>query len=129
MKLGHSPKFKTGQSEIESEHTDGVIRQELVSAECVRRPEQHAVPARPCSEIHRSRDNSSQRLKKSPAIAGACSALKIDYLIFSLASTSALMPPRELALTSTSVLVLAMVARGIGGANLTVGVNNGRRDA
>src|SRR5450830_792177 len=68
--------LRVSLSEIESEHTDGVIRQELVSAECVRRPEQHAVPARPCSEIHRSRDNSSQRLKKVRQTPGPVRLLK-----------------------------------------------------
>src|ERR1019366_2573145 len=38
-------------SEIKSERTDGVVRRELVSAECLRQPEQPALSARPCSEI------------------------------------------------------------------------------
>ena len=36
-------------SEIKSEHSDGVIRRELESEECVRWPEQPAAAAHPCS--------------------------------------------------------------------------------
>ena len=39
-------------SEIKTEHSDGVIRRELVSGECARRPEQPAAAAHPCSEIN-----------------------------------------------------------------------------
>jgi hypothetical protein len=35
-------------SEIKSEHTDGVIRRELVSRECAQRPEQPEIAAHPC---------------------------------------------------------------------------------
>jgi hypothetical protein len=44
------PQQDLSLSEIKSERIDGAIRQELVSAECVRRPELPAVWARPCRE-------------------------------------------------------------------------------
>jgi len=37
-------------SEIKSEHSDGVIRRELVSGECALRTEQPVALAHPCSE-------------------------------------------------------------------------------
>jgi hypothetical protein len=65
-----SPK-RLSLSEIKSEHSDDVIRRELVSGECARRLEQPAAAAHPCSEINVSARHCNSACKKGALGAGA----------------------------------------------------------
>jgi Glutathione S-transferase, N-terminal domain len=63
-------------SGIKSEHTDGVVRRELASAECVRRPERPAVSAHPSSGIDECEPRCNTAYKKGVSGAGVAHRIR-----------------------------------------------------